>query len=755
MAKQEVFYQVVSGDKTLPVYDVDAHSRIVSGNAAITELSGKVTEFSGEYASFSGDITNTVSNLSTAFDEHIADDDIHITSQERTEWNDGITNLGELSGKCDEHIANSDIHITAEERTDWNDGIINLNDLSGKCETHIADSDIHITSEERTEWNANTTNLDELSGKCETHISDTDIHITTEERTNWNNNITNLDTLSGKYETHVAEFTDYKTSAHQEFVNTSGWANETFQPIGNYLSSTALDEYYTSSEVDAKISDLSESISATYGDLFNTTLKAGYGIHITSAAKGVQESGKENVEYTITTDPPVLDYGLFNSNAEQVFSTTATVLEFINNGDIQGENISLDASTHQIALEPGAYHIDIQVEANVDGVSCALTNIYYDGILLAGPAPERSVKMSIDGSYPHIETFTLSYDLRVATAQTLTFTMTGLPDGCKCYARLNIHEILTLEAAAEAIGHEYRAGDGLKLENDTFSIDVGGGLTISAGNKLEVKTGKGLKISTEGGVDALTIDGEVGEVVDTVNTLSEAIATKITTNYPPTMITDSHGQVMAGTQYTPGNGGCLYGTLFNTSITHPIFINKTLIGLYSYTDNIKAILGIYEYQPDYDRQDGTYGRTVALCDTGIVTIMKGFNEFPIKHLNNTIGAANSETIAEMKTNCMYYASIYLGYRADYGANDLQVACAASYSPQYGNIKPALSMANVNGIKANITNENDSAYDADLSFNDMGFNWHYTSYPAKTDTTSTLYFEANSAPRMYMQIRNIK
>lgn len=338
MAKQEVFYQVVSGDKTLPVYDVDAHKRIVSGNAAITELSGNVIEFSGEYTSFSGDIINTVSNLSTAFDAHISDDDIHITSQERTDWNNNITNLGELSSKCDEHITDNDIHITNEERDNWNNNITNLDELCGKCDTHIANGDIHITSQERIKWN---------------------------------DGIANLDELSGKYDEHITEFANYKTSAHQEFINVSGWANETFQPIGDYLSANALDDYYTSAEVDAKINDLADDISAAYGDLFNTTLKAGYGIHITSAAKGVQESGKENVEYTITTDPPVLDYGLFNSNTEQVFSTTATILEFINNGDIQGENISLDASTHQITLEPGAYHIDIQVEANIDGVSCA------------------------------------------------------------------------------------------------------------------------------------------------------------------------------------------------------------------------------------------------------------------------------------------------------------------------------------------------------------------------------------------------
>ena len=226
------------------------------------------------------------------------------------------------------------------------------------------------------------------------------------------------------------------------------------------------------------------------------------------------------------------------------------------------------------------------------------------------------------------------------------------------------------------------------------------------------------------------------------------------------MITDSHAQVMAGTQYTPGNGGCLYGTLFNTPITHPVAIDKTFLGIYAYNGGIKAILGIYEYQPDYERKDSGgavtgFGRTVPLCDTGIITISQGFHEYPIKHLNNTIGGANPETTPELKTNCMYYATIYLGYASTAGANDLQVGCASGYKPQYGDIKPAMSMANVNNIKANIDVTSHSAYTENLSFNDMGFNWQYTDYPTCESYTSSTYFEANESPRMYMQIRNIK
>lgn len=682
MAQQEVFYEVLSGTKKLPVYDVDAHNKLATARTDLDALSVKV-------------------------DTHIADTDRHVTTEDKAKW-DKVTEKVDTS-TFDEYKTSAETELGKKlDKETFN--------------TFTATADVTPYSEGA---NINITNH-VISGK------------------DWSTEINDA-----KSEASAAALADAKAYTDDKDAATRTWANETFQPVGPYA---------TSAYVDEAIDDLEEHIVSAFGDLHNTTVKAGYGIKVTSAADPITE----DVEYTVETDPSILNYGLFNTYQTITYVSPSTVLGFETNGDIQGENISLDTTTHQITLDPGSYHIDIQVNANIDGSLCALTNAYYDGILTASPSPIRTVRMSIDGSYVHTETFTLSYDIKIKETSTLTFTMSGLPSGCQCSATLNIHEILTLEAAAEAISNNYTAGNGMKLENKSFSVNQGDGLEITPENKLQVKLGNGLAFTEDYGIQAISIDpeGEVTEVVETVKELENAIATKITTNYPPAMITDSHAQVMGGTQYTPGNGGCLYGTLFNTPITHPVAIDKTFLGIYAYNGGIKAILGIYEYQPDYERKDQGgavtgFGRTVPLCDTGIITISQGFHEYPIKHLNNTIDGANPETTPELKTNCMYYATIYLGYASTAGANDLQVGCASGYKPQYGDIKPAMSMANVNNIKANIDVPGHAAYTEDLSFNDMGFNWQYTAYPARTTSVSSTYFEANESPRMYMQIRNIK
>jgi hypothetical protein len=804
MAQQEVFYEVLSGTKKLPVYDVDAHNKLATARTDLNALSGKV-------------------------DTHIDDTDRHVTTADKANW-DKVTEKVDTT-VFEQYKTSAETELDKKvNKTDFNEYKTSAgNELAKKLntetfETYTATADAaaysaganiditnHVVSGKSWQDEIDTAKeaasaaaVANVEGKfgydgdgniityneSAFYTPDMTQYYTKEEANaaflsanaldsysgNWQSAAVAVETSADTWNSVTAkvdetDFEEYKTSAHQEFVDVSAWADSAFQPAGDYVSASDLADYYTKTEVDdlvepfttsaeveEMVNELAEDVQEALSGLYNTEVVAGYGIQVEEDVD--PDTGDKT--YTISTDPLVLNYGLFNTNQTITYVSPSTVLGFATNGDIQGENISLDTTTHQISLEPGSYHIDIQVNANIDGTNCALTNAYYDGILTASPQPIRTVRMSIDGSYVHTETFTLSYDIKIEEASTLTFTMSGLPSGCQCSATLNIHEILTLEAAAEAISNNYTAGDGMRLENKSFSVNQGDGLEITQDNKLQVKLGNGLSFTDDHGIQAISIDpeGDVAEVVETVKELEDAIATKITTNYPPAMITDSHAQVMAGTQYTPGNGGCLYGTLFNTPITHPVAIDKTFLGIYAFNGGIKAILGVYEYQPDFERKDQGgavtgFGRTVPLCDTGIITISQGFHEYPVKHLNNTIGGANPETTPELKTNCMYYATIYLGYASTAGANDLQVGCAAGYRPQYGDIKPAMSMANVNNIKANIDVTSHSAYTEDLSFNDMGFNWQYTAYPARESSTTSTYFEANESPRMYMQIRNIK
>ena len=306
-----------------------------------------------------------------------------------------------------------------------------------------------------------------------------------------------------------------------------------------------------------------------------------------------------------------------------------------------------------------------------------------------------------------------------------------------------------------------KLGDGLMFDQSAnIGIDIGDGLEFS-GNQVQVKLGEGLKFDENAGVGvkAITINNQVEEVVDTVTTIASDLDTKITNNFPPAMITIADADI---SEYR--NNGCLYGSLFSVNINSEVYIDRSLVGLYVYRvdNNMDVMFGIYEYQPDYPRytdDDPTqgisgYGRTVPLCDTGVVTLTtatKGFCEFPIKNLNNTIGTLNPETRASLKSSCMYYATIYLG--SNLNANGLRIGSFSGYTPQFNDIKPGLTIKKDN-INCNLTADYASA----VSFNDFGFSWkydNYTDYYAGTSTAYTTadYTEVNNGYRFYMQLRN--
>ena len=55
-----------------------------------------------------------------------------------------------------------------------------------------------------------------------------------------------------------------KSQVNAEFTETSSWATDTFQKKGNYVSATELDNYYTKSQVNDQFEDLSATVSSEY-----------------------------------------------------------------------------------------------------------------------------------------------------------------------------------------------------------------------------------------------------------------------------------------------------------------------------------------------------------------------------------------------------------------------------------------------------------------------------------------------------------
>lgn len=561
-----------------------------------------------------------------------------------------------------------------------------------------------------------------------------------------------------------------------EFSSTSAWANDTFQPKGDYLTTDKADERYLPlsanlHNVVVTSQDESVTVNPTSADGIVT-----YDLSVPAPAAEVNISGENGVSAKYDVEASAWKIGLEEQTyeyleAKETDTTTVTAAkQILNNFDqttVVGSNISVVDG--QITFgNTGLYHIDMQVDVTV-----ANTDLSYYTVLLElanynNPTIGETIKATtheIDWSYTHTETINVSFDFKVTDAgrgAAVVISQLPLQDKAQVRVRnLNIHEVVTIDRVVDAALPTYSEGTAIAIQDSVEgkSIGVNVGLGLSADpmtNTLNVACGSGLKIDDQGGVMAVTLDEVTEQVVETVQQLEQDMETKITTNFPQAAITVVNSYVPGGTESQfQSNKGFVYGNLFNIAMNHKIEINKTHLGVYcKQNDNKnKYILGIYEYQPDYERltPDGVvsgYGRTVAKCDTGFVEILPGFHEYPVKHLNNTIGTSSAETDETMSTNNFYYAAIFFPKDRN-GEQGLWLGSAPGYNTQLNECKPQL-LCSFNEIPASVN----TSYSADLSFNDFGFTWAYDDYTQKTTYHQVASaHECYNSLRFFMQIRN--
>lgn len=261
-------------------------------------------------------------------------------------------------------------------------------------------------------------------------------------------------------------------------------------------------------------------------------------------------------------------------------------------------------------------------------------------------------------------------------------------------------------------GTEYTEGEGIKIENDEISIDYGSGLEVDPlTNKLKVKIGNGLKFNEES--LEVEIDSDVEDVVEAVEKLTEDLDKKITITYPFAQITMQGDFAVFGVT----NTSRMIGQLFAVPIASEIRKNETMIcinALQSFTG--KVSFGIFEY--DFEGNNGS-GSTYWVADTGVVNVVAGENEFPLKYVD--------QDVHELKSSMLYYAVVAIA--GDAPASGLFLAAAPNYAATYNaNPKYTLLVSNMNQY----------------------IDW----------TTGTLqgawfqgYNEDNTIPRLFMMLRN--
>ena len=565
---------------------------------------------------------------------------------------------------------------------------------------------------------------------------------------------------------YTKDQTSAATAISDEFTSTSAWANDTFQSKGEYVSASDFDSLAN------KVDDIVKDVTGLYNVELSSTDNS-IGITATTAVDGTVKydltvdkvtlpdiSGKNGISAYFDENESKYIVGLENYNdigfakystVPNTYTTSAVVTGYQEDLNVNPTKIAL--TDDQILLKNGFYHIDAQINFIIGTAD----NNYYDVMVKSIPNA-ASITQMIDASYGHTETVDLSFDIRITNDDTPIEISVENYKTNETFAvtNLNIHEIVSMPSQIDSGVNNYQAGNGIAITNDTIEARLGNGLAFNESNAIQIKLGKGLKCDESQGVQrvAVTIDNDVEDVVEDVNKLQVELDTKITDNFPPSMITLADLQVANGTQYAPGNGGMLIGYLFTCPITHNIYANnekyQTKIGIYTKQwsgNNNKVILGIYEYNPDYNK-NGQIGRTVALCDTGIIDLQQGYAEYEIKNLGN-------DTSHEMTPGKFYYATIYLSYLAG-DTNGIMLFGAPGYNMQVNALKPGITITNIHKIRASLY-DGLNGYSPDLNFDQMGFSWQYDSYPPQEGTTYTSQdiVEAHTAGRPYFAIRNIK
>jgi len=287
-------------------------------------------------------------------------------------------------------------------------------------------------------------------------------------------------------------------------------------------------------------------------------------------------------------------------------------------------------------------------------------------------------------------------------------------------------------------GTTYTAGDAIDLTNDEISVKYGKGLTVNGSNELEVKAGNGLTFDED--TLEIEIDSEVTDVVETVEKLKSDLDTQLTVNFDMPNVDNVYDFADPTVIGNLSNGAVMLCQAFTVPINHDIRVddgeteNPTLIGIYAkqaFTGK-KIMLALYVY--DFDT-----GYTDYVGDTGPVEVTHGRNEFPLVHIN--------PNITELKSSCVYYATLYLPSNAH--SNGLYLAGCPSYSnASYINATPRFTVGVENIVNPNTNQEIDmsNAVTGRLDFNDGNNNYYIGPW-------SDNYNERPSIPRFFMQIRN--
>ncbi len=450
-------------------------------------------------------------------------------------------------------------------------------------------------------------------------------------------------------------------------------------------------------------------------------------VEITSEDNSIQvtestdvQTNTKTFDLSVNIDDP-LEYGQFRA-------TNVT-------GQAQLAKIkgNLDLSNYAIKLKKGnSYHFTVRgsyVANSAANTYNTITYIEYSSF--------NGINVNVDNTITDSQYFEISYDIyNYSNSGNYNIAFSAISSGKVSELWVEVHNLngVSINGSGGG-GTSYNAGDAIDLTNDTISVKYGKGLAVNASNELEVKAGNGLTFDED--TLEIEINSEVTDVVNTVEKLKQDLDTQLTVNFDMPNV-DNVYDFADPSVIGMSNGAVMLCQAFTVPINHDIRVddseteNPTLIGIYAkqaFTGK-KIMLALYVY--DFDT-----GYTDYVGDTGPVEVTQGRNEFPLVHIN--------PNISELKSSCVYYASLYLPSNAH--SNGLYLAGCPSYSnASYINATPRFTVGVENITYNNQEIDMSNATTGRLDYNDGNGNYYIGPW-------SDNYNERPAIPRFFMQIRN--
>jgi len=392
---------------------------------------------------------------------------------------------------------------------------------------------------------------------------------------------------------------------------------------------------------------------------------------------------------------------------------------------------NLDLNNYLIKLKKGdSYHFTIRGSYVANSAANTATTISYIEY-----SSFTNIQVNVDNTITEPQYFEISYDIyNLSRDMNYNVSFASISSGKVSELWVEVHNLNGVSINGSG-GGSYTAGDAIDITNSNISVKYGKGLTVNASNELEVKAGNGLTFDED--TLEIEINSEVTDVVNTVEKLKQDLDTQLTVNFDMPNV-DNVYDFADPTVIGMSNGAVMLCQAFTVPINHDIRVddgvteNPTLIGIYAKQafSGKKIMLALYVY--DFDT-----GYTDYVGDTGPVEVTQGRNEFPLVHIN--------PDISELKSSCVYYASLYLPSNAH--SNGLYLAGCPSYSnASYINATPRFTVGVENITYNNTEIDMSNATTGRLDYNDGNGNYYIGPW-------SDNYNERPAIPRFFMQIRN--